>query len=160
MPLCDRVRTGLLQCWRYRSGRRPYGAAEQVSSPRRSSRFRFPLPQCLQKCGNSNREVHRLSRFSDHQTACSCSREEEHRRPQADRRRDTPPAARLVPQSASRLSPSRYCATAAARPKGGWIKRVGSRFLRRMVDGARSGACRVLHVAGHVVLSPCSWFLM
>ena len=48
-------------------------AAEQVSSPRRSSRFRFPFPQCLQKCGNSNREVHQLSRFSDHQTACSCS---------------------------------------------------------------------------------------
>jgi hypothetical protein len=60
--------------WRYRSGRRPCVAAEQVSSPRRSSRFRFPFPQCLQKCGNSNREVHRLSRFSDHQTACSCSR--------------------------------------------------------------------------------------
>ena len=59
--------------WRYRSGRRPCVAAEQVSSPRRSTRFRFPLPQCLQKCGNSNREVHRLSRFSDHQTACSCS---------------------------------------------------------------------------------------
>ena len=59
--------------WRYRSGRRPCVAAEQVSSPRRSSRFRFPFPQCLQKCGNSNREVHRLSRFSDHQTACSCS---------------------------------------------------------------------------------------
>ena len=60
--------------WRYRSGRRPCVAAEQVSSPRRSSRFRFPFPQCLQKCGNSNREVHRLSRFSDHQTACSCSK--------------------------------------------------------------------------------------
>jgi hypothetical protein len=59
--------------WRYRSGRRPCVAAEQVSSPRRSSRFRFPFPQCLQKCGNSNREVHRLSRFSDHQNACSCS---------------------------------------------------------------------------------------
>ena len=59
--------------WRYRSGRRPCVAAEQVSSPRRSSRFRFPFPQCLQKCGNSNREVHQLSRFSDHQTACSCS---------------------------------------------------------------------------------------
>ena len=59
--------------WRYRSGRRPCVAAEQVSSPRRSSRFRFPFPQCLQKCGNSNREVHRLSRFSDHQTSCSCS---------------------------------------------------------------------------------------
>src|SRR6202166_1144811 len=59
--------------WRYRSGRRPCVAAEQVSSPRRSSRFRFPFPQCLQKCGNSNREVHRLSRFSDHQSACSCS---------------------------------------------------------------------------------------
>ena len=56
-----------------RGGRRPCVAAEQVSSPRRSSRFRFPFPQCLQKCGNSNREVHRLSRFSDHQTACSCS---------------------------------------------------------------------------------------
>jgi hypothetical protein len=65
--------------WRYRSGRRPCVAAEQVSSPRRSSRFRFPFPQCLQKCGNSNREVHRLSRFSDHQTACSCSLDVQHR---------------------------------------------------------------------------------
>ena len=63
--------------WRYRSGRRPCVAAEQVPSPRRSSRFRFPFPQCLQKCGNSNREVHRLSRFSDHQTACSCSLSQE-----------------------------------------------------------------------------------
>jgi hypothetical protein len=61
--------------WRYRSGRRPCVAAEQVSSPRRSSRFRFPFPQCLQKRGNSNREVHRLSRFSDHQSACSCSQD-------------------------------------------------------------------------------------
>ncbi|MGA8990177.1 MAG: hypothetical protein WB500_07325, partial [Rhodoplanes sp.] len=26
----------------------------------------------LQKSGNSNREVHRLSRFRNHQTACSC----------------------------------------------------------------------------------------
>ena len=33
---------------------------------------RFPFPQSLQKSGNSNREVHRLSRFRDHQTACSC----------------------------------------------------------------------------------------
>jgi hypothetical protein len=33
---------------------------------------RFPFPQSLQKCGNSNREVHRLSRFRNHQTACSC----------------------------------------------------------------------------------------
>ena len=59
--------------WRYRSGRRPCVAAEPVSSPRRSSRFRLPFPQCLQKFGNSNGEVHRLSRFSDHQSACSCS---------------------------------------------------------------------------------------
>ena len=33
---------------------------------------RFPFPQSLQKSGNSNREVHRLSRFRNHQTACSC----------------------------------------------------------------------------------------
>src|SRR6202049_4255709 len=33
---------------------------------------RFPFPQSLQKSGNSNREVHRLSRFRDHQTVCSC----------------------------------------------------------------------------------------
>ena len=33
---------------------------------------RFPFPQSLQKSGNSDREVHRLSRFRDHQTACSC----------------------------------------------------------------------------------------
>ena len=32
---------------------------------------RFPFPQSLQKSGNSNREVHRLSRFRNHQTACS-----------------------------------------------------------------------------------------
>ena len=35
---------------------------------------RFPFPQSLQKSGNSNREVHRLSRFRNHQTACSCLR--------------------------------------------------------------------------------------
>ena len=29
---------------------------------------RFPFPQSLQKSGNSDREVHRLSRFRDHQT--------------------------------------------------------------------------------------------
>ena len=34
---------------------------------------RFPFPPSLQKPGNSNREVPRLSRFRDHQTACSCS---------------------------------------------------------------------------------------
>jgi hypothetical protein len=34
--------------------------------------FPFPFPQSLQKSGNSNREVHQLSRFHDHQTACSC----------------------------------------------------------------------------------------
>ena len=33
---------------------------------------RFPFPQSLQKSGNSDREVHRLSRFRDHQTTCSC----------------------------------------------------------------------------------------
>ena len=33
---------------------------------------RFPFPQSLQKSGNSHREVHRLSRFRNHQTACSC----------------------------------------------------------------------------------------
>jgi transposase-like protein len=32
----------------------------------------FPFPQSLQKSGNYDREVHRLSRFRDHQTACSC----------------------------------------------------------------------------------------
>ena len=37
---------------------------------------RFPFPQSLQKSGNSDREVHRLSRFRDHQTACSCLSEE------------------------------------------------------------------------------------
>src|ERR1700719_4464857 len=36
------------------------------------SASRFPFPRSLQKSGNSNREVHRLSRFRDHQTACSC----------------------------------------------------------------------------------------
>jgi hypothetical protein len=33
---------------------------------------RFPFPQSLQKSGNSNREAHQLSRFREHQTACSC----------------------------------------------------------------------------------------
>src|SRR6516165_9609251 len=33
---------------------------------------RFPFPQSLQKSGNCYREVHRLSRFRDHRTACSC----------------------------------------------------------------------------------------
>ena len=33
---------------------------------------RFPFPQSLQKSGNSNREVHRLSRSRNHQTVCSC----------------------------------------------------------------------------------------
>jgi len=32
----------------------------------------FPFPQSLQKSGNYDREVHRLSRFHDHQSACSC----------------------------------------------------------------------------------------
>jgi hypothetical protein len=32
-----------------------------------------PVPAVSTECGNSNREVHQLSRFSDHQTACSCS---------------------------------------------------------------------------------------
>jgi hypothetical protein len=33
---------------------------------------RFPFPQSLQKSGNSNREGHQLSRFREHQSACSC----------------------------------------------------------------------------------------
>ena len=41
---------------------------------------RFPFPQSLQKSGNSNREVHRLSRFRNHQTACSCLLDREHAR--------------------------------------------------------------------------------
>jgi hypothetical protein len=32
----------------------------------------FPFPQSLQKRGNCYREVHRLFRFRDHQTARSC----------------------------------------------------------------------------------------
>ena len=40
---------------------------------------RFPFPQSLQKSGNSNREVHRLSRFRNHQTACSCLIASSHR---------------------------------------------------------------------------------
>src|ERR1700730_12986890 len=35
---------------------------------------RFPFPQSLPKSGNSNREAHQLSRFREHQTACSCLR--------------------------------------------------------------------------------------
>ena len=34
----------------------------------------FPFPQSLQNRGNYFREVHRLSRFRDHQTASSCLR--------------------------------------------------------------------------------------
>ena len=37
--------------WRYRSGRRPCVAAEQVSSPRRSSRFRFPFRSVYRSAG-------------------------------------------------------------------------------------------------------------
>src|SRR6516225_11360348 len=33
---------------------------------------RFPFPQSLQKSGNCYGEAHRLSRFRDHRTACSC----------------------------------------------------------------------------------------
>ena len=59
--------------WRYRSGRRPCVAAERVSSPRRSSRLPASRSRSLyEKSGNSNREAHQLSRFREHQTACSC----------------------------------------------------------------------------------------
>src|SRR6516165_12436803 len=58
--------------WRYRSGRRPCVADARLVITAILAASRFPFPQSLQKSGNSNREVHRLSRFRDHQTACSC----------------------------------------------------------------------------------------
>ena len=59
--------------WLYRSGRRSCVAAEHASSPRRSSRLPGSRSRSLcPKSGNSDREVHRFSRFRDHQTACSC----------------------------------------------------------------------------------------
>jgi len=49
------------------------GSGARLSTTEIVAASRFPFPQSLQKSGNSDREVHRLSRFRDHQTACSCS---------------------------------------------------------------------------------------
>ena len=58
--------------WQYRSGRRPCDSGARLVTTAILADSRFPFPQSLQKSGNSNREVHRLSRFRNHQTACSC----------------------------------------------------------------------------------------
>ena len=58
--------------WQYRSGRRPCGSGARLVTTAILADSRFPFPQSLQKSGNSNREVHRLSRFRNHQTARSC----------------------------------------------------------------------------------------
>src|SRR6516162_3493523 len=48
------------------------GSEAYLVTPAIVAAFRFPFPQSLQKSGNSYREVHRLSRFRDHRTACYC----------------------------------------------------------------------------------------
>ena len=57
--------------WRSRGGRHAW---QQSTARHHGDRrgFPVPVPASLQKSGNSYREVHRLSRFRDHRTACSC----------------------------------------------------------------------------------------
>ena len=57
--------------WRSRGGRHAW---QQSTARHHGDRrgFPVPVPASLQKSGKSYREVHRLSRFRDHQTACSC----------------------------------------------------------------------------------------
>jgi hypothetical protein len=69
---------------------------------------RFPFPQSLQKSGNSDREAHRLSRFRDHQTACSCLSAPATR--PSDRVPDRPPAdARPANDAGTSLRLERVC---------------------------------------------------
>ena len=57
--------------WRSRGGRHAW---QQSTARHHGDRrgFPVPVPASLQKSGNSDREVHRLSRFRDHRTAWSC----------------------------------------------------------------------------------------